>query len=95
MQLNADNRGPIDSDNIDDMSLDDSDNLELDSCLSGLQLSTRQKVYSTSSYLRRPFIGVSRMTFSIFGMRSYGYLRSSLLSETWFLGAKKPTSINR
>ena len=30
MQLNADNRGPIDSDNIDDMSLDESDNLELD-----------------------------------------------------------------
>ena len=30
MQLNADNRGPIDSDNIGDMSLDDSDNLELD-----------------------------------------------------------------
>ena len=30
MQLNADNRGPIDSDNIDDMSLDNSDNLELD-----------------------------------------------------------------
>lgn len=30
MQLNADNRGPIDSDDIDDMSLDDSDNLELD-----------------------------------------------------------------
>ena len=33
MQLNADNRGPIDSDNIDDMSLDDSDNLELDALL--------------------------------------------------------------
>ncbi len=30
MQLNADNRGPIDSDDIDDITLDDSDILELD-----------------------------------------------------------------
>ena len=30
MQLNADNRGPIDSDDIDDITLDDSDNVELD-----------------------------------------------------------------
>jgi hypothetical protein len=30
MQLNADNRGPLDSDDIDDITLDDSDILELD-----------------------------------------------------------------
>lgn len=30
MQLTADNRGPIDSDDIDEITLDDSDNLELD-----------------------------------------------------------------
>lgn len=30
MQLNADNRGPIDSDDIDDITLDESDSLELD-----------------------------------------------------------------
>ena len=30
MQLNADNRGPIDSDDVDEITLDDSDSLELD-----------------------------------------------------------------
>ena len=30
MQLNADNRGPIDSDHVDEITLDDSDSLELD-----------------------------------------------------------------
>ena len=45
MQLNADNRGPIDSDDIDDIALDDSDNIELDTLpMAGSSVATPQEL---------------------------------------------------
>ena len=45
MQLNAGNRGPIDSDDIDDITLDDSDNIELDTLpIAGSSVVTPQEL---------------------------------------------------